>query len=250
MNIPTTIEIKQKRTWQRNPRLKLDGMTFGRLLVIKEVSVYCGASMWLCKCICGKEVIKKGALIKCGAIKSCGCLSIETTIKNSTKHGQSLNNNKTKEYNAWQAMKMRCYQVNSKGYCNYGGRGIKVCDSWLNSFQNFFEDMGKKPTIEHSLDRIDVNGDYELSNCRWATRKEQGQNLRKTIIIECKGIKGNLDFFSKMSNISTKLIYQRIYKHGWDAEDAVFLPRQNCKFNYEQYKLNKFGSAKNDINYK
>lgn len=86
---------------------------------------------------------------------------------------------KSKEYVAWIAMKSRCNTKSAKGYDDYGGRGIKVCKRWENSFQNFFEDMGTKPTEKHSLDRINVNGDYEPSNCRWATQSEQNKNRRQ-----------------------------------------------------------------------
>lgn len=89
-------------------------------------------------------------------------------------HGMS----NTPEYKAWFEMKRRCYNKNRKGYKNYGGRGIKVCDRWLESFENFYEDMGDRPSPNHSLDRIDVNGNYEPSNCKWSDRTEQNYNQR------------------------------------------------------------------------
>jgi len=162
-------------------KLELSGKRFSRLLVIKGVRVK-GVFKWLCKCDCGKETIKRGADIKRGFVKSCGCLNREQTIQRNTTHGLSH----TRFYRIWQVMKDRSLNPLNYRYKYYGGRGIKVCKEWYR-FEKFRDDMFtnykehcKKHGIKNtSIDRIDVNGNYKLSNCRWATQKEQVHNRRK-----------------------------------------------------------------------
>ncbi len=128
---------------------------------------------YLCRCKCGTiKEIAAGSLKSRKTKQCCHCR------KNNFKHGASY----ISEYNTWASMKERCVNTKYWAYKNYGARGIKICDRWLNSFENFFADMGKRPTPNHSIDRIDNDGNYELSNCRWATRKEQNNNRRNNII--------------------------------------------------------------------
>lgn len=167
------------------------GKKFNRLTVVGNTNERYsnGGYKWICKCDCGNDSIVRGDSLKSGHIKSCGCLNSELTSKRAFKHGQ---NNKqlgrTKEYDAWRAMINRCNLKSTKKYHRYGARGISVCDRWLNSFENFFEDMGKKPTLQHSLDRYpDINGNYEPSNCRWATNEQQSRNKSTNVWIEYNG---------------------------------------------------------------
>lgn len=143
--------------------------------------------IWNCLCSCGVEKVIRGDSLKSGRTRSCGCYDKEVYLSTvgirSTTHGMR----KTPEYEAWAGLKQRVLNPNTEGYERYGGRGIKVCDRWLNSFENFYEDMGPKPTRFHSVDRIQNNGNYEPNNCRWATPTTQANNRRKSIkVIDMK----------------------------------------------------------------
>jgi len=139
--------------------------------------------MWTFICDCGGTTICEKSSVLSGHTKSCGCYKKDATSVSSFIHGESYSVKRTTEYRSWEAMKYRCQNENSKRYRNYGGRGIKVCDRWLNSFDNFIVDMGRKPSKDFTLDRIDVNGDYTPENCKWSSPYEQANNTTKNVLI-------------------------------------------------------------------
>ena len=128
-------------------------------------------SYWLCECHCGNSCVVQGHKLTSGHTKSCGCYHIERIKGANTVHGYFG----TPTYNSWAAMIRRCTDPNNNRYKYYGGRGISVCREWLDSFQSFLEDMGERPS-DRTLDRVDPDGDYKPSNCRWATAVEQRNN--------------------------------------------------------------------------
>jgi len=140
--------------------------------------------------------------------------------RSNEKHGYYYTN----EYKIYHGMKTRCYNKNSVSYVNYGGRGIRVCDRWLESFENFLSDMGKKPSLDHSIDREDNDGDYSPENCRWATASEQSSNRRDAVRIVYNGITGSPSEWEEITGIPARTIYNRIHKLKWGDKKAVTTP--------------------------
>lgn len=194
----------------------LTGQVFGRLTVLRNIPTPGkSGSKWQCLCSCGeiREVMSQP--LRNGMTKSCGCLNREMCIKMATTHGQWNH----PLFKTWEGMVARCTQSQNKDWLRYGGRGIKVCDSWLESPEKFFEDMGTRPH-RASLDRIDVNGNYEPGNCRWATTMEQGSNKRSNSFFNIGGELLHLAEVSRRYNIAEATFSRRI-KTGMSTEDAV-----------------------------
>lgn len=171
-------------------KLDLIGKKYSRLTVLKEELKRAsnGGYRYLCLCECGRETVVRSDSLINGHVKSCGCFNLQHISIRATKHGQNKNNNVTSEYNSWHGMIQRCTNKNSSSYPEYGGRGISIYAPWL-IFENFFADMGKKPSDNHSLDRYPNNetGNYEPSNCRWGTTEQQSRNKRTNRYIEYDG---------------------------------------------------------------
>lgn len=156
------------------PPIDLTGNRFGSLVAREIVGRDSYGVKWLCDCDCGNTHVATSAYLRRGSVQSCGCTRHEGHAQALTTHGQT----DSPAWQSWRAMKSRCLNFQSKDFKRWGGRGIKICDEWMD-FNNFYSDMGDRPEGT-TLDRIDVNGNYEASNCRWATPKQQQNNKRNS----------------------------------------------------------------------
>ena len=177
------------------------------------------SEFWICLCDCSCSVhVSRDHLIRPRGTRSCGCLAREMASKRLRRHGLS----KVVEHATWCGMITRCTDKNRPSYAAYGGRGIKVCPRWL-VFENFYADMGQRPSPSHSLDRRDNNGDYEPDNCRWATPKEQSTNTRKNVQLTYDGITKCLSEWSRVLGFKAGVIGGRL-RRGWAVERALSTP--------------------------
>jgi hypothetical protein len=203
------------------------GTVFGVMMVIKEVEPKIRSNghqrrHFLMKCKCGKEHISSLEALRSGDAKSCGCLKIEKFVnylktRNYKKHGMSH----SREYQSWHAMMDRCRNPNRINYNKYGGVGIGVCERWYD-FRNFYKDMGSRPEGT-SIDRIDNNGNYEPNNCRWATTKQQNNNLSNNVIIFYQGETMCASDWSKRLGGCESVVASRLSR-GWDIKKSVTTP--------------------------
>lgn len=188
------------------------GARFGRLTLERELDRQNGMRFWQVKCDCGVsfQALQK-SFSSGGKRRSCGCQSRQEI-------GHGLSN--TPEYRHWVNMISRAENPNTPGFQDYGGRGIAVCTRWRENFANFYEDMGRRPSRFHSVDRIDVNGNYEPENCRWATRSEQNRNQRSNHLVEVGGRTMTLAGAVEVAPVPYNTVLYRL-KRGWAVEEAV-----------------------------
>ncbi len=197
----------------------LAGETFGRLTIIRRSENNGLPVRWECQCSCGETANVSSHSLLSGSTRSCGCLRIDV-LRSRRTHGMS---NVTPEYRAWRHMQSRCENPKVWNYKKYGGRGISVCERWTceHGFENFFLDMGLRPSSEHSLDRINLNGDYLPENCRWATKVEQARNKSNTAWFTLRGETKCLKEWCLILGKNYKLAHKRIRYKGWSIERAM-----------------------------
>ena len=206
----TTKTIPVPKTIRHN----LLGKRFGRLSVIG----YLGPSksrhpVWLCRCECGNEKGVESTNLTTGHSTSCGCYNPRW------KHGMGG----TPEHKTWHRIVSRCTKASDPSYAHYGGRGIKVCERWLESFDAFYNDMGARPSPSHSIDRINTNGDYEPGNCRWATASIQANNRRDNIFLTFRGRRMSAAQWAEEIGVPHHVVYHRL-KQGWSTERTLTQP--------------------------
>lgn len=199
------------RAWGEN----LSGRIFSRLMVISEAERKNGLRVWHCRCDCGNLVDVGHKALKSGGTKSCGCFRKEVATINMTSHGHAKRGCKSRIYKVWAGMISRCQIISATGYENYGGRGISVCSRW-HEFENFIADMGEPENKLMTIERIDNNGNYEPSNCRWATRQEQSRNKRNNHVIDHDGKSMNVSDWARHLGINRSTLIEALAKHPVD----------------------------------
>lgn len=201
--------------------IDLTGQKFGRLTVVKRAENKGREVRWVCECECGNYCIVLRSSLKTGQTRSCGCLKSENSRNMLISHGMAG----TRLYKIWTNMKRRCYSPKSQRYKNYGAKGIRVCNEWKNNFDNFAKWAYENGYTENlTIDRIDINKNYEPSNCRWATWKEQGQNTSRTHWITYNGETHSMSEWADILNINYKALARRITQSKWSIEKAFTTP--------------------------
>lgn len=214
--------------------LDLTGKLFGRLSVTSfsgSIPTPCGSKQktWLCKCVCGRTTTARHQNLLEGHTKSCGCGQGFLSFRPPNPY--RCNRPRMTDhpiYATWLAMKQRCDDPKYQAYRNYGGRGIKIDDIWRRSFSDFYFDMIGGWALGMSIDRIDVNGNYCKTNCRWATKREQASNRRNNIILEYNGKKQTVAAWSRELGLSSSVIYRRV-SEGKNSDRALCLRHLNSR---------------------
>lgn len=203
----------------------LQGLRFGKLVVLSFAGRRPDAPakhdfVWFCACDCGNTKVVRGVNLKLGNSTHCGCLRHENNSKARTKHGLAG----TRVYRIWQKMKSRCYNPSNNRFYRYGRRGIKVCDRWLHSFNNFLADMGQPPSDKHSIDRKDADGDYTPSNCHWATDVEQMNNMSTNHLITLGNKTQSVSNWCQELDRNYSTVITRLRSPKWSDETSILTP--------------------------
>lgn len=200
--------------------IDITGQRFGRLVALRQAAERVGPKQcigWVCSCDCGNEIVVRGYSLRDGNTKSCGCLFLDSVIT----HGHTRGRQFPATYRSWDHMIQRCTNPSYLHFHYYGGRGIKVCERWM-TYENFLADMGDRPNGT-SLDRIDVNGNYEPGNCRWATRQQQANNTRRNTMITYAGRTMSISDWSREMSLTKPCISGRL-KRKWPIEKVLTTP--------------------------
>jgi hypothetical protein len=206
---------KQGLSYRPGLVARLDGQRFGQLLVLSRAPNAGGYAMWNCRCDCGAEIIVGGNRLRQGRKKRCAS-------KMHRVRPPSLTAGFKSEYQSWRNMRSRCTDPEHTKYPIYGARGISVCDRW-SVFKNFMLDMGRKPDPKFTIERKDVNGNYEPANCCWISRKDQGRNKRNSVFVTYQGKRMLLLDLVEELGLSRGVLYGRL-KAGWTLAQAIALP--------------------------
>ena len=205
--------------------IDISNQRFGRLTAIEKSTNICGKTAWKCVCDCGNIAYVTTSNLTCNRIRSCGCIKQELLMRRNITHNQRH----TRLYEVWKGIKQRCYNPKHRAYHNWGGRGIKMCEDWKNNFQSFYNwsyangyspENQKDEKNKLTIDRIDVNGNYEPSNCRWVTRKVQASNMRTNKLITINGETHCIAEWCRIYNVHTSNYYKKINK-GMSPEEAL-----------------------------
>jgi len=197
--------------------VEMAGRVFnGTTVVSRSGSTKDGKASWDCICACGANFSTSGSALRRKTFSGCAACLTQKRTAQATTHGAVG----TPEYVSYQAMLQRCYYPANKRYERYGGRGIKVCDRWRESFSNFLDDMGPKPSLEHSIERLETDGDYEPSNCVWATKEEQANNRSNNTPITIDGRTQNLTQWSRETGVNRTVILRRM-KRGLSGAELI-----------------------------
>ncbi len=203
--------------------INLKGTRFGNVVAIDISHRQKGSVYWNCQCDCGNKIKVAGGTLRYRGNISCGCNKGKKISEKLSTHKESYGEGQTPEYRAWNSMKRRCYNPKAHAFHRYGGKGVSVCDKWLNSYENFLEDMGRRPSELHSLDRINGDRDYSKENCRWADKKEQARNTYRSINVIIEGESMRFADACEKYSIKGKIVRMRL-SLGWELEKAFKAP--------------------------
>jgi hypothetical protein len=205
-------------------RIDLTGQRFGRLVAMEPSQHRTPRGrfkiLWTCRCDCGGEAIATVDRLRSGETQSCGCLQRERAAAAHFVHGGKG----TDEYLIWKGMRQRCLNPRNPNFRSYGGRGITICERWQASFAAFLADMGPRPSPQHSIDRVNNDGNYEPGNCRWALRVQQLNNHRRSHRITFNGETHTVAEWARLVNIPVNHLAARLGRLGWSPDRALITP--------------------------